>query len=102
MKHREIWVTHPESTKFTVSNLGNVKRGDIPLNPIPNNAGYLMVNFCGKKRFIHRLVVESFLGAIPSSLEVDHRSRNKQDNRAVNLRICSHAENLRNRGKWTK
>ena len=97
MKHRERWVLHPESTKYSVSDLGNVKRGDIPLNAFPNNAGYLMVNFNGKKRFIHRLVVETFIGVIPSSLEVDHRSREKTENTLKNLRVVSHRDNLLNR-----
>lgn len=48
----------------------------------------------GKKRnavLMHRFILNAPVGA-----EVDHVSRDGLDNRKENLRLCSHAENMRN------
>lgn len=50
----------------------------------------------GKKiRFLHRVVLDIKKNA---QLSVDHINGNILDNRKSNLRICTHAENTRNRG----
>lgn len=47
----------------------------------------------GKFGQFHRLIINA-----PAEIEVDHKNRNKIDCRKRNLRACTHAENLRNRG----
>lgn len=42
---------------------------------------------------IHHAVVEN----LPAGMVVDHINHNVLDNRKINLRICTHAENSRNR-----
>jgi len=50
----------------------------------------------GKRKLLsmHRIVMEA-----PSDKLVDHRDGNSLNNQKCNLRICSQAQNLRNRGK---
>lgn len=42
--------------------------------------------------YMHRFILNA-----PKELEVDHINGNKLDNRRNNLRLCSHAENSKNR-----
>lgn len=62
---------------------------------------YLIKNF-GKShtpplRLLHRVIMERIVGRTLISKEVvDHINQNTLDNRRCNLRLCSHAENLRN------
>lgn len=51
---------------------------------------------------IARFVWESNYGEIPEGLEIDHIDCNIENNLLENLRLCSHAENTRNRRKWTQ
>jgi len=51
-------------------------------------------NLTRKKEILHRIL----LNAAPKTI-VDHINGDSLDNRRANLRICTHAENLRNRKK---
>lgn len=68
------------------------------LKPGKEKTGYLSVQLCkdGKQTtsLIHRLVVTSFIGPIPSGMVVNHLNENKRDNRLSNLEICTHQKNL--------
>ncbi|MDE2040674.1 MAG: HNH endonuclease [Elusimicrobia bacterium] len=61
----------------------------------PNARGYLVVRFAGKNMYVHRIAVALHTGELPSS-SVDHINHDKKDNRASNLRVVSHRENLMN------
>ena len=45
--------------------------------------GYMRVDFDGRARLVHRLVMLAFVG--PADLRVNHKNKNRTDNRLVNL-----------------
>ena len=65
-----------------------------------DKSGYLTSSYyyMGKQRIVrfHRIVAHAQPGQ-----RVDHRNRNRADNRKQNLRCCSLAENNRNRGLYS-
>lgn len=69
------------------------------LKPIPSRAGYhcveLYKNGSKAKYYIHRLVALTFIGNPPEAKSVvNHKNRNKTDNRMENLEWVTHAENI--------
>ena len=101
----EIWKAIPSRTSYEVSNLGRVRRapvlrgmppGDV-LKPYPNHKGYLRVclSHGGKNstRFIHRLVLEAFVGPCPDGHAGHHRDHDQANNRLENLEYITKKEN---------
>lgn len=64
-----------------------------------NCDGYPVIGFfVGGKNvpfFVHRLVIEAFIGLVPEGMEINHKDGNKQNNRLDNLEIVSHLANVR-------
>ena len=68
------------------------------VHPKQNVAGYLQINVPIRNTtdLVHRLVAEAFLSNPKGYNEIDHRNHNRLDNRAENLRWCTHSENMHN------
>lgn len=61
-----------------------------------STAGYCRASINGKDVYLHRYVMGLFGIEIPKGKVVDHINENKKDNRISNLRVVSHASNIRN------
>lgn len=99
---REEWRPVPGyEGLYEVSNLGRVrglKRGRILRGrTLPN--GYRQVSLwrCNQEvfRYIHRLVLEAFVGPCPEGRETLHGNNDRADNRLCNLRWGTRSENQR-------
>jgi len=91
---------------YEVSNLGIVYRlkpgkstyvGKI-LKAHLSKKGYLKVTttYHGrpKNHYVHKLVAASFLGPCPDGMEVNHKNRDKTNNRENNLEYLTHLDNV--------
>lgn len=62
-----------------------------------DKAGYVRTKLNSKMTFAHRIVWEMHNGKIPEGMEIDHINGVKSDNRIENLRLVSHAVNMKNK-----
>lgn len=101
---------------YQVSSLGRIKSLERDVDKNHNNSiehvkakirrqhttkdGYLRVSLCKKGIhkwfFVHRLVIQAFVGERPEGKVVDHINAVRTDNRLVNLRYCTPKENMSN------
>lgn len=103
---QETWNTIEEASGYEVSTQGRVrnkKTGRI-LNPqASSGSGYKQVNIKVdstkkfEKRYIHRLVAQSFLENPENKKEVNHIDGNKLNNMLSNLEWVSTSENQKKR-----
>lgn len=63
-----------------------------------NGFGYLRTSIKDKKIVLHRLIWLLQYGYLPE-MDLDHINGNRKDNRLVNLRLATRAENLQNQTK---
>jgi hypothetical protein len=109
------WKTLPSNLSYEISTSGNVRQ---KTRMIFNNGryyqkkggmvkihtdaeGYLYVVLAEKgfsvRKFVHRLVAETFIGPCPEDKTVDHINRKRNDNRIENLRYATASEQNKNR-----
>lgn len=83
--------------RIVKNNGGEVIKKRKKCSPINNGNGYFQVSmFNGKKwvkRYIHRLVAETFLG-FREGMEINHIDGNKSNNDVSNLEWVTHRENM--------
>lgn len=61
--------------------------------------GYMTVNLGKKRKYVHRLVAEAYpeiSGEWFEECQVDHLNTIREDNRAINLKVCTASENANN------
>lgn len=84
--------------EYEVSDQGDVRRFGRVLKPWVSRLGYLEINLRRDGKTFrckaHRIVAQAFIGDPPPRHEVDHINGQRGDNRAVNLRWVTHAENM--------
>lgn len=80
-------------SNYSVSSCGLVRNDKTQriLKPRHNYGGYLKVRILGSEHLVHRMVAQAFLGE--SSLEVNHKDGNKENNHLKNLEYCTSSEN---------
>lgn len=103
-KPEEVWVFHPSTNLYVISNKGRVMNFITKniLTSHPNQQGYRMINIKysdGTRRssMVHRLVAETFypfFNINASYYEVNHIDGNKTNNDLSNLEWCTRQENL--------
>lgn len=105
----EEWRTITEHPLYDVSNMGRVrswnwqgKRAPRPRVLIPqrtNVYGHRQIVFgCGsakdiKREYVHKLVLQEFVGKRPDGLECCHNNGDPTDNRLSNIRWDTHRNN---------
>lgn len=67
-----------------------------PCGSLNKQLGYMQLSVGGKPHYVHRLAWIYMNGAIPSGARIDHRDLDRTNNRIDNLRLATHADNLRN------
>lgn len=95
----EVWKKYPNDNRYEVSSLGRIRgqKGNI-LKGTQTKDGYkkvgLYTNGKGKFKYIHRMVLETFLPNEKSDkLEVNHKDGNKENNSLENLEWVTSKEN---------
>lgn len=104
--HVERWRA-VEGWPYEVSTFGRCRRvGGSPLKATPTGQGYLQVTLSdgGRRaaRYVHRLVLETFVGPCPPHHETRHLNGERGDNRLANLTWGSLDENLRDKAAHGK
>ncbi len=65
--------------------------------------GWLRVKINRKHYRLSRIVWKMYYGEDPpKGMSIDHINRDRCDNRICNLRLCSHLDNIKNRGAGGK
>lgn len=117
---REIWKTIPGFPGYKASSLGRIKSyltktdkrchtchrtmlgskiGNVGriLNPMKQYDGYYRVCLYKDKmpfsRPVNRLILETFVGGAPRTMDAAHLNGKRADNRLVNLKWCTRSEN---------
>lgn len=95
----ETWGLIPE-TNYSASTLGRIRnpQGRI-LKATPAGKGYLRVRIAGKDRYVHHLVLETFVGPRPPGMEGCHGIGGMTDNSLENLRWDTPSNNNRDKAK---
>jgi hypothetical protein len=79
---------------FWKVNISNKKAGNIAGSI--NNHGYCVIRYKYRCYMAHRIIWEMCTGPVPDNVPIDHRDRNRSNNRIKNLRIATQSQNNMN------
>lgn len=74
-----------------------IARGERFLTQYPDRYGYLQVSLRSQPKKVHTLVALTFIGPRSKGADIAHGNGNKVDNRLLNLRYATQAENAQDR-----
>lgn len=97
---RELLDYDPETGEFRWRTSGKGRSGLRAGNSDPSH-GYIRIMVEGRSYYAHRLALLLAHGVMPPD-QVDHINGCRADNRLINLRCATHAENARNHQKTPK
>lgn len=83
------WALRANKSSIIGNSVGTIS-GTLP------NAGYIIIDFCGKRYLAHRLIWLHVHGYLPEK-QIDHINHDRTDNRLCNLRLASHYTNMKNK-----
>jgi len=94
--------TIPEYPDYKINIDGQIFNKDgKEMKTVVHKSGYkrlqLSKNKKAKTLLVHRLVAQAFLPNFYGKSQVDHKNRNRSDNRLINLHWVTHQENQQNR-----
>lgn len=99
---KEVWKTIEDYPDYEVSNLGNVRNVEKNMIMHPTldvSNGYKVVNLYNnngmKRKYVHRLVAESFIYNPDNKRTVNHKDCNKANNTVSNLEWATDSENMK-------
>lgn len=98
----EEWLPIKDFPEYAISSYGRVMSYKDPLHPVIlklqfNNQGYMRVELSRRPRYrvlVHRLVAQAFLFNGADYPIVNHKDRDRANNRVSNLEWCTQSENM--------
>jgi hypothetical protein len=92
----EEWKNYPLNEHYSVSNMGKIKNnktGKITIGSLDKITGYMRTGINKKAKGLHQIVAETFLENTDNKPTVNHKNKNRTDNRLINLEWATYAEN---------
>lgn len=92
----ELFQPHFMRGELTWKKAQGGKKSGAPAGSSAGSAGYVKIQIDGRTYLAHRLLYAMYHKSDPGAMEVDHKDRDRADNRIENLRLATHAQNAQN------